>query len=87
MRTIQEELLAFPSVIDDDRETPRRRYYELLERLVSVTATHCAGRHIIEVINTPDRKRNMAIPLDKCEIPAVICDFGKVNDFGFFCHH
>jgi hypothetical protein len=29
----------------------------------------------------------MAIPLDKCEIPAVICDFGKVNNLGFSCHH
>jgi hypothetical protein len=80
MRAIQEKLPTPSPIVDDDREAPRGGDNELLELPVSMTSTERTCGDVIQVVHPPDRKGNVAISLNKGEIPPLIRDLREFND-------
>ena len=46
-----------------------------------MTSSLCSARHIVEIIDTLDIKRYMALPLDEGEIATRFTDFGEFDNF------
>src|SRR5208282_5607779 len=80
MGTVQKILAAFLSIVQDNRKATRCRYDELLGFFVGVPASGGTCRHIIKIVSSLNRKRNVAITLDEGQIPTMIGYFRQVND-------
>jgi hypothetical protein len=80
VRSIQEKLPTFSSIVDDNGKTAGCSNDEFLAFFVSMTSTFCACRHIVEVVGTPNRERDVAISFNEGEIPPVICNFREIDD-------
>ena len=60
------------SIIQDNIETPVRRDDKLLQLLVRMPASRLPAWNVIEVVNSFDLKRYVAVLFNKSEIASVI---------------
>lgn len=80
MGPVQEELPALGAIVNHDSEATRSCNHELLEFLVRMPASYSSGRHVIEVIDSPNRKRNVAVAFNEREVTPMIRDFREINN-------
>ena len=71
-------LLVF-SVIQHHIKTPRHGDDELMQIFVRMTTTFRTTWNIVEIINAPDIKRDMAIALNEREITSRVGNLWQVN--------
>lgn len=80
MWTIQVELLALHPIINYHRKAARCSDDKLLTFLVGVAAPFRAGGHVIQVISTSYRKRDMAFSFDEGKVSPTVSDLWQVEN-------
>jgi|ERR1700691_536612 len=80
MRSIQKILPALVPIVQHDREAAGSGDDKFFRGLMCVAASHCACRHVIEVIGPADAKGNVPITLNEGQITAMIGNLWQIDD-------
>jgi hypothetical protein len=79
-RPIQMDRAARISVIDVNVDAPGEADHELMTLFVCVSASAFIGRKVVDEEHSLDIEGNVAIPLEKGQIPPAICDLRQVEE-------
>ena len=80
-RVVEQDGLALTAIVECHMERAAQRNDQLLQTLMSMSATTLSGRHIIDPIGTFDFKRNLIGPFGNRQIASGVDNFRQINQF------